>query len=132
VTGAARASDSVRDIRRIIEGLVVNSLNHACWLHGPVRARPMERRGMIYDRTGRLLTNAVHEITLRPGKSSAAIQSARSAKSIEPNSQAMAAPRLCASTKPGASAGRTPANVSVNARATVMAGLANEVEAVHQ
>src|SRR3989442_9194110 len=34
--------------------------------------------------------------------------------------------------KPGASAGRIPAKVSVAARASVTAGLANEVEAVNQ
>jgi len=34
--------------------------------------------------------------------------------------------------KPGASDSRMPANVSLNARAMVMAGLANEVDAVHQ
>jgi len=34
--------------------------------------------------------------------------------------------------KAGASAGRIPANVSLNARATVTTGLANEVEDVNQ
>ena len=34
--------------------------------------------------------------------------------------------------KAGASTGRIPANVSVNARASVTAGLAKEVEAVNQ
>ena len=34
--------------------------------------------------------------------------------------------------KPGASAGRIPANVSLNERAIVTAGLANDVEAVNQ
>ena len=34
--------------------------------------------------------------------------------------------------KPGASAGRMPAKVSVVARASVTAGLANDVEAVNQ
>jgi hypothetical protein len=34
--------------------------------------------------------------------------------------------------KPGASAGRIPANVFVNALATVTAGFANEVDAVNQ
>ena len=34
--------------------------------------------------------------------------------------------------KPGASAGRIPANVSDAARASVTAGLANDVEAVNQ
>jgi hypothetical protein len=38
----------------------------------------------------------------------------------------------CARTNPGASDGRMPANVFVRARATVTAGLANEVEAVNQ
>ena len=40
--------------------------------------------------------------------------------------------RNCAATKPGVSPGRIPANVSVNARASVTAGLAKEVEAVNQ
>ena len=34
--------------------------------------------------------------------------------------------------KPGASAGRMPANVSLAARASVTAGLANDVDAVNQ
>ena len=34
--------------------------------------------------------------------------------------------------KPGASTGRIPANVFVNARASVTAGLAKDVEAVNQ
>ena len=45
---------------------------------------------------------------------------------------AAAAPSTCAAMKPGASAGRRPAKVSVAARASVTAGLANEVEAVNQ
>src|ERR1700686_1403527 len=39
------------------------------------------------------------------------------------------APVSCATMKPGASAGRIPAKVSLAARASVTAGLANEVEA---
>src|SRR5437867_4371144 len=42
------------------------------------------------------------------------------------------APRSCAAMKPGTSAGRIPANVSVADRASVTAGFANEVEAVNQ
>ena len=45
---------------------------------------------------------------------------------------AVKAPRSCATMKPGASTGRIPANVFVNARASIMAGLAKEVEAVNQ
>src|SRR6185295_5494925 len=45
---------------------------------------------------------------------------------------AAAAPRSCATMNPGASAGRIPANVSEAARASVTAGLANDVEAVNQ
>ena len=41
-------------------------------------------------------------------------------------------PSTCATTNPGTSPGRMPANVSVNARAIVTAGLANEVDAVNQ
>ena len=37
-----------------------------------------------------------------------------------------------AAMKPGASTGCTPAKVSLKLRASVMAGLANEVDAVHQ
>src|SRR5688572_7871272 len=49
------------------------------------------------------------------------------------NSQvAAAAPASCATTKPGTSAGRMPANVSLAARASVTAGFANEVDAVNQ
>src|SRR5262245_14128648 len=47
-------------------------------------------------------------------------------------SVAAAAPRSCARMKPGASAGRMPANVLLKARARVTAGFANEVEAVNQ
>ena len=43
-----------------------------------------------------------------------------------------AAPANCATTKPGMSSGRMPANVSVRPRANVTAGFANEVEAVNQ
>src|SRR5947207_2267533 len=42
------------------------------------------------------------------------------------------APRSCAMMKPGASAGRIPAKVSVSDRATVTAGFAKDVEAVNQ
>src|SRR5690349_14618667 len=42
------------------------------------------------------------------------------------------APASCATMKPGASCGRMPANVSVSDRPTVMAGFANEVDAVNQ
>src|SRR5215472_16070229 len=45
---------------------------------------------------------------------------------------AAAAPQSWAEMKPGASTGRIPANVSDAARASVTAGLANEVEAVNQ
>ena len=47
-------------------------------------------------------------------------------------SVAAAAPTTCAAMKPGTSAGRMPANVSVAARASVTAGLANDVDAVNQ
>jgi hypothetical protein len=49
-----------------------------------------------------------------------------------PVSHARMAPENCATMKPGASAGRMPAKLSVMARAMVMAGLAKEVEDVHQ
>jgi hypothetical protein len=45
---------------------------------------------------------------------------------------AVAAPRSCAATNAGTSAGRMPANVSLAARASVTAGFANEVDAVNQ
>jgi hypothetical protein len=45
---------------------------------------------------------------------------------------AAAAPISCAAIKPGASAGRIPANVLVALRARVTAGLANEVDDVNQ
>ena len=48
------------------------------------------------------------------------------------NAAAHAAPTSCAAMKPGASAGRIPANVSVSVRATVTAGFANEVDGVNQ
>jgi hypothetical protein len=45
---------------------------------------------------------------------------------------AKARPANCARTKPGTSAGRMPAKVSLNDRAIVTAGFAKEVEAVNQ
>jgi hypothetical protein len=48
------------------------------------------------------------------------------------NLVAAIAPANCATMNPGASAGRMPANVSDAARASVTAGLANEVEDVNQ
>src|SRR6478735_8652643 len=45
---------------------------------------------------------------------------------------AAAAPTSCATMKPGASAGRMPAKVSLEARANVTAGLANDVDEVNQ
>src|SRR5690606_20186815 len=45
---------------------------------------------------------------------------------------ASTAPASSAAMKPGRSAGRMPANVSLNARAIATAGLAKEVEAVNQ
>lgn len=48
------------------------------------------------------------------------------------SSVAAIAPASCATMNPGASAGRMPANVSDAARASVTAGLANEVEDVNQ
>jgi hypothetical protein len=46
------------------------------------------------------------------------------------NLVAVAAPRIWAAMKPGASTGRMPENVSVAVRARVTAGLANDVDAV--
>jgi len=48
------------------------------------------------------------------------------------SSVAAVAPRSCAATKPGTSAGLIPAKVSEAERASVTAGLANEVELVNQ
>ena len=45
---------------------------------------------------------------------------------------AQTAPTSCAAMKRGTSSSLMPANVSENARASVTAGLANEVEAVNQ
>ena len=61
----------------------------------------------------------------RDGSSAAGVsQRSRSAADIPPST--------CATTNPGTSPGRMPAKVSVNARAIVTAGLANEVDAVNQ
>ena len=46
--------------------------------------------------------------------------------------RAASAPRNCAAMKAGAPDGAMPANVSVSDRASVTAGLANDVEAVNQ
>jgi hypothetical protein len=48
------------------------------------------------------------------------------------NPNAANAPANCAKTNPGASMGRIPENVLVSDRAMVMAGFANEVDAVNQ
>src|ERR1700690_85970 len=53
-------------------------------------------------------------------------------QSIRDKASAAKAPMVCATTNPGTSAGRIPENVFVSDRATVIAGLANEVEAVNQ
>ena len=45
---------------------------------------------------------------------------------------AMIAPAICAAIKPGASTGRIPEKLFVNARAKVIAGFAKLVEAVNQ
>src|SRR5258708_5245644 len=45
---------------------------------------------------------------------------------------AATAPASCAAMNPGVSTGRIPAKVSLAARASVTAGLANEVDAVNQ
>jgi hypothetical protein len=52
--------------------------------------------------------------------------------SQRPNSMAAIAPRISAAMNPSASAGRMPVKVDVNVRASVTAGLANDVEAVNQ
>ena len=48
------------------------------------------------------------------------------------NKVAVAAPASCAAMNPGTSVGRMPANVSLAERASVTAGLANEVDDVNQ
>ena len=48
------------------------------------------------------------------------------------NAVAIAAPMNCAAMNAGVSAGRMPEKVSVNERARVTAGLANDVDAVNQ
>ena len=48
------------------------------------------------------------------------------------NPAAIAAPMNCAAMNAGASVGRMPEKVSVNERARVTAGLANDVDAVNQ
>lgn len=54
---------------------------------------------------------------------------AGSSRANQPDNHVAAnAPSSCAAMKPGASAGRMPAKVSLRARAIVTAGLANEVE----
>src|SRR2546427_12755989 len=45
---------------------------------------------------------------------------------------AAAAPAICAATKPGTSAGRIPANVSLSERARVTEGFAKDLQAVNQ
>jgi hypothetical protein len=49
-----------------------------------------------------------------------------------PRQIAAAIPRSCATVNAGTPAGAMPANVSESERATVTAGLANEVDAVNQ
>src|SRR5262249_8277317 len=68
----------------------------------------------------------------RGGTTTSGADLGRAGTSHRKSPVAAAAPRSCATMKPGASAGRIPANVSEAARASVTAGLANEVEAVNQ
>ena len=53
-------------------------------------------------------------------------------QSQRPTITATIIPASCAAMNPGMSDGEMPANVSESARATVTAGLANEVDAVNQ
>jgi hypothetical protein len=52
--------------------------------------------------------------------------------SMRASTYAVPAPSSCAAMKAGASVGRIPEKVLLSERATVIAGLANEVEAVNQ
>ena len=54
----------------------------------------------------------------------------RKSKRATPN--AASAPAYCANINAGASMGRIPENVLLSARAMVIAGFANDVEAVNQ
>ena len=56
----------------------------------------------------------------------------RSASSQRKTYVAATAPAICAQTNGSTSTGRIPANVSLKARATVTAGLANDVDDVNQ
>src|SRR5437762_9112532 len=66
------------------------------------------------------------------GTSTSSATAGRVGTSHRNKAVAHAAPKSCTITNPGTSANRIPANVSLAARATVTAGLANEVEAVNQ
>ncbi|TAL04360.1 MAG: acyl-CoA thioesterase II [Rhodospirillaceae bacterium] len=75
---------AVRRSQSIITGRVfVATLNHSLWFHAPVRAdewllfrteSPWSGegrglvRGLIYDRSGQLIANAVQEVSMRPHK----------------------------------------------------------------
>ena len=62
-----------------------------------------------------------------------AFQETRSfANSQRPSAAAARAPRICATMKPGTSAGAMPAKVSLSDRPMVTAGLAKDVDAVNQ
>ena len=95
-------------------------------LHAETRAEPLPQRRNIRARACALAVEfvgetdgVVHAVTLR------------SAKNFNSNAPTEA-PAICATMKPGASAGRIPANVSERVRPRVIAGFANEVEAVNQ
>src|SRR5262245_38745858 len=69
---------------------------------------------------------------LRRDQPAAAVARSRSGTS-QPNSNAPnVAPAACATMKPPTSTGRIPAYVLLNARAIVIAGFANDVDAVNQ
>ena len=77
----------------------------------------------------RAIAFAVETVGERDGVShAAALCSASRRNSIAP----VTAPASCAAMNPGASAGRMPAKLSVSERPSVIAGFANEVEAVNQ
>ena len=95
------------------------------------RSRPRSaRRRAAQEALGHL---APRRVVVHETHATRVSHQARRRRASQRNSAvAAAAPTSCATMNPGASAGRMPANVSVAARASVTAGLANDVDAVNQ
>jgi hypothetical protein len=94
--------------------------------------RVLDNRLSARDWIAAVLRGERLSYTIGPDSGRAADVPARRPMSHPQNSAAAAPPAICAAMNAGAPAGAIPVNVSVNARAIVTAGFANEVDEVNQ